>query len=64
MVARMEFTIHLRSAELEGPFTAAARIFYLEEPEEPSDDPQKELKARLKRWWIKEITFQPPASSE
>lgn len=39
MDPKMEFTLHLRGAERVGPFSAAVRIFYLEEPPEGEDIP-------------------------
>ena len=39
MEPKMEFTMHLRGDELHGPYTASARIFYLEEPEEAGEKP-------------------------
>jgi hypothetical protein len=43
MEPKMEFTMHLRGHGLRGPFTAAAYIFYLEEPEEKGEEqPQGE----------------------
>jgi hypothetical protein len=35
MDPRLEFTVHLRGAELVGPFRAVATLFYREEPELP-----------------------------
>jgi hypothetical protein len=65
MVASMEFTMHLRGAGLEGPFTAAARIFYLGEPETPSEDLQEELESRPRMVVDQtEIIFETPAPSE
>jgi hypothetical protein len=43
MEPKMEFTMHLRGAELQGPYTATAHIFYLEEPDETGENqPQGE----------------------
>ena len=39
MDPKMEFTLHLRGAERVGPFSAAARIFYLEDAPEGEDPP-------------------------
>lgn len=45
---KMEFTMHLRGAELTGPFSVSAILFYFEEEERASGDnappePQKRL---------------------
>ncbi len=39
MDPKMEFTLHLRGAERLGPFSAAVRIFYLEESPEGEETP-------------------------
>lgn len=38
MDPRMEFTLHLRGAELVGPFSISAHIFYYEETADSSED--------------------------
>ena len=61
MDPRLEFTIHLRGAALESPFTVAAAIFYLEEPETPAEDLQADLETRPRRVVDQaETTFQIP----
>lgn len=61
MDPRLEFTVHLRGAGMEGPFTAAAAIFYLEEPETPVEDLQADLETRARRVVDQaQTTFQVP----
>lgn len=40
MVPSMAFTMHLRGPDLAGPFTAAATIYYIKEPDEPVENPE------------------------
>ncbi len=48
MDPKMEFTLHLRGAELSGPFTVSAYIFYYEESAESSEDDALSLEGRKK----------------
>jgi hypothetical protein len=46
MDPKMEFTLHLRGAELVGPCKLFASIFYLEEPTQPLEDDNQSFEQR------------------
>jgi hypothetical protein len=46
MDPKMEFTLHLRGAEPVGPYKVIASIFYLEEPQEPTQDDEISIENR------------------
>ena len=46
MDPKMEFTLHLRGAELRGPFTVSAYIFYYEESADTSADDDLSFEGR------------------
>lgn len=46
MDPKMEFTLHLRGAEPFGPYKVIASIFYLEEPQEPTQDDEISIEDR------------------
>lgn len=46
MDPKMEFTLHLRGAELRGPFTVSAHIFYYEESADTSADDDLSFEGR------------------
>jgi hypothetical protein len=42
MEPKMEFTMHLRGADVHGAYTVSAQVFYLEDAEEPGENKMEE----------------------